>query len=107
VPGTDIAKWFAQADVLILPTHSDGFGLTQLEALGHHVPVIASTHCGRVVEDGVNGVILPEVSGQAIAGAIRRLLGQTALLQDMRRHAVVGPAHTLAAIGDALDEAVA
>jgi glycosyltransferase involved in cell wall biosynthesis len=107
VPGTDIAKWFAEADVLILPTHSDGFGLTQLEALGHHVPVIASTHCGRVVEDGVNGVVLPEVSGQAIAAAIRTLLGQPALLREMRRQAVVGPSHTLAAIGDALDEAVA
>ena len=107
VPGTDIEKLFAQADALILPTHSDGFGLTQLEALGHHVPVIASTHCGRVVEDGVNGVILPEVSGQAIAGVIRRLLGQPALLQEMRRRAFVGPAYSLAAIGGALDEAVA
>lgn len=107
VPGTEIAKCFAQADVLILPSHSDGFGLTQLEALAHHVPVIASTHCGRVVEDGVNGIILPEVSGQAIAGAIRRVLGQPALLQEMRRRAVVGPAYSLAAIAGALEEAVA
>jgi glycosyltransferase involved in cell wall biosynthesis len=106
VPGTDIAKWFAQADVLILPTHSDGFGLTQLEALGHHVPVIASTHCGRVVEDGVNGLILPEVSGEAIAAAIRQLLSQPALVQEMRRRAVIGPAHSLAAMSAALEDAV-
>jgi glycosyltransferase involved in cell wall biosynthesis len=107
VPGRDIAKWFAHADVLILPTHSDGFGLTQLEALGHHVPVIASTRCGRVVEDGVNGVILPEVSGEAIATAIRRLLGQPALVEEMRRRAVVGPAHSLAAMSAALAGALA
>ena len=107
VPGTDIAKWFAQADVLILPTHSDGFGLTQLEALGHHVPVIASTHCGRVVEDGVNGLILPEVSGEAIAAAVRRLLGQPALVQEMRRRAIVGPAHSLTAMSAALEGALA
>ena len=107
VPGAEIAKWFAQADVLILPTHSDGFALTQLEALGHHLPVIASTHCGRVVQDGVNGLILPEVSGPAIAAAVRRLIDDPALVQQMRRRAVVGPAYSLAALSAALEDAVA
>jgi glycosyltransferase involved in cell wall biosynthesis len=107
VPGTGIAKWFAQADVLILPTHSDGFGLTQLEALGHHVPVIATTHCGRVVEDGVNGIVLQEVSGHAIAGAIRRLLDQPDLLPQLRERADVGAEYSLATMSAALEDAVA
>lgn len=107
VPGTAIAEWFAQADVLILPTHSDGFGLTQLEALGHHVPVIATTHCGQVVEDGVNGIVLREVSGPAIAAAVRRLLDEPSLMPELRRRAVVDAAYTLAAMSDALEDAVA
>lgn len=107
VPGTEIGKWFAEADVLILPTHSDGFGLTQLEALGHHVPVISTTHCGAVVQDGVNGLILPEVSAPAIAAAVRRLIDQPALVQEMRRRAVIGPDHSLAALSAALEDAVA
>lgn len=107
VPGSDIARWFAQADVFILPTHSDGFGLTQLEALAHHVPVIATAQCGRVVEDGVNGVILPEVSGEAIAASVRRLLAKPALVTEMRRRSMVAPAFTLAAVSAAFEDAVA
>ena len=105
VPGSDIPTRLAQADVLILPTHSDGFGLTQLEALGHHVPVIASTRCGSVVEDGINGLVLPEVSGSAIAVAIRRLLDDPALLRGMQRNAVVRPEYSLAAVAAALMDA--
>jgi glycosyltransferase involved in cell wall biosynthesis len=107
VPGADIPRLLSQADVLILPTHSDGFGLTQLEALGQHVPVIASAHCGRVVEDGVNGIVLTEVSGAAITAAIRRLLDDPALLQSMQRNAAVKFEYSLAAIAAALMDAAA
>jgi len=53
---------------------SDGFGLTQLEAQAWRLPVIASRYCGEVVRDQVNGVVLEEVSGEAIAEVIRGLL---------------------------------
>jgi glycosyltransferase involved in cell wall biosynthesis len=38
-----VGALYSSADVFILPTLSDGFALTQLEALGHGIPVIAST----------------------------------------------------------------
>ncbi|MEO5705652.1 MAG: glycosyltransferase family 4 protein [Alteraurantiacibacter sp.] len=71
---------FARADLFVLPTHSDGFALTQLEAQAHGLPVIASRHCGDVVRDGVNGLLLPEVSGVALTAAIARYLADPALL---------------------------
>jgi glycosyltransferase involved in cell wall biosynthesis len=37
---------------MILPTLSDGFALTQLEALAYGCPVIASQFCGEVVTPG-------------------------------------------------------
>lgn len=59
-----------ESDVFLFPTLSDGFGLTQLGALGHGLPVIASTQPGHVVEDHVSGLVLSEVSPEAIADAI-------------------------------------
>lgn len=61
------ANYYQLADVFLFPTLSDGFGLTQLEAQAWKLPIIASRFCGAVVKDRVNGLILPEVTGQAIA----------------------------------------
>lgn len=59
--------------MFLFPTLSDGFGLTQLEALGHGLPVIASEFCGRVVESGRNGVVLPELTAEAVAACVADL----------------------------------
>lgn len=72
---------FTNADLFVLPTHSDGFALTQLEAQAHGLPVIASRNCGDVVRDGENGLLLPEVSGTALAVAIGRYLANPAMLK--------------------------
>jgi glycosyltransferase involved in cell wall biosynthesis len=57
-----VAEFYRDADVFILPTLSDGFAITQLEAQAHGLPVIASKNCGEVVENGVNGITLDEPS---------------------------------------------
>ena len=63
-------EWYQQADVFVLPTLSDGFALTQLEALAHGLPVITTLNCGRVVEEGKTGFIVPARDAQALADAI-------------------------------------
>jgi glycosyltransferase involved in cell wall biosynthesis len=78
---------YAGADAFILPSLSDGFGLTMLEAMAHGLPVIASRHCGDAVTDGVEGVLLDTVSGATIAAAITRLLADPARLPAMSRAA--------------------
>jgi glycosyltransferase involved in cell wall biosynthesis len=47
------------------------------------LPVVASRYCGEVVRDGFNGVILDEVTGQAIAGVLLRLLRSPEMLSAM------------------------
>jgi glycosyltransferase involved in cell wall biosynthesis len=61
---------YDSATAFVLPTLSDGFALTQLEALAHGLPVIATPNCGRVVEDGKTGFIVPPRDPQALADAI-------------------------------------
>jgi glycosyltransferase involved in cell wall biosynthesis len=67
----DAARYYRAADVFILPTLSDGFALTQLEAQAHCLPIIASRNCGEVVQDGITGIILGDPSSQSIERAIQ------------------------------------
>jgi glycosyltransferase involved in cell wall biosynthesis len=82
-PRVSVESYYRDADVFILPTLSDGFGLTQLEAQAWKLPVIASRYCGEVVRDGFNGVVLEEVSGAAIAEVIRGFLRSPERLSAM------------------------
>jgi glycosyltransferase involved in cell wall biosynthesis len=76
VPRSDVAGFYRDADVFLFPTHSDGFGLTQLEAQAWKLPVIASRKCGEVVRDGENGLLLDQVTPEAIVQCLQRLLAE-------------------------------
>lgn len=70
VPRAETAALYAQCDLFVLPTISDGFAITQLEAMAHGLPVIATPNCGQVVTPGVDGEIVPIRDGAALAEAI-------------------------------------
>ena len=72
------------ADLFVLPTLSDGFALTQLEAMAHGLPVIATPNCGEVVNDGVDGLIVPASDANALAEAFQLLLQDPEKLQFMK-----------------------
>lgn len=82
-PRVTVESYYRDADVFILPTLSDGFGLTQLEAQAWKLPVITSRYCGEVVRDGFNGVVLEEVSARAIADVLREFLRSPEKLSAM------------------------
>jgi glycosyltransferase involved in cell wall biosynthesis len=87
VPRSQTAEHYRNADVFLFPTHSDGFGLTQLEAQAWKLPVIASRNGGDVIRDGENGVLLPAVTALAIVEAVRGLLANPERLpQFSERH---------------------
>ncbi|HEX4965112.1 MAG TPA: glycosyltransferase, partial [Thermoanaerobaculia bacterium] len=71
------------ADLFLLPSESESFGLAALEALSCEVPVIASDAGGlpEVVDDGVTGFLLPVGDVDGMAAAALRLLGD----DDLRR----------------------
>lgn len=73
-------RFYREADVFLFPTHSDGFGLTQLEAQAWRLPVIASRFCAKVVEPGRTGWVLPEVTAGSIEQVLREILGNPAVL---------------------------
>jgi glycosyltransferase involved in cell wall biosynthesis len=75
--------FLASGHVLVFPTMSDGFGLTQLEAMAHGLPVIATENCGQVVDHEQDGLIIPAGNAQALAGAIEWFLRHCDRWQEM------------------------
>jgi N-acetyl-alpha-D-glucosaminyl L-malate synthase BshA len=71
-----VAELMACADLLLLPSQSESFGLVALEAMAAGVPVVASAVGGlpEVVEEGVNGFLRPVGDTEAMAEAAIGLL---------------------------------
>ena len=95
-------EFYRDADVFILPTLSDGFAITQLEAQAHGLPVIASKNCGKVVENGVNGSILDEPSASCIAHAVRDCIASPDRLEKLASASRVRDKFTIEALANQL-----
>ena len=104
VPRTEVDRCYRAADVFILPTFSDGFGLTQLEAQSWKLPVIASRFCGEVVQHDRNGLLLEEVSAQTIANVLSELVHSPQRLAAMAQESYVREEFSLDALASSLSQ---
>ncbi|HWQ92138.1 MAG TPA: glycosyltransferase family 4 protein [Clostridia bacterium] len=59
VPRAEVARHFLWADVLLLPSICEGSATVTYEALGYGLPVICTRNTGSVVQDGIEGFIVP------------------------------------------------
>jgi N-acetyl-alpha-D-glucosaminyl L-malate synthase BshA len=57
----NLVPWLSVADLFLLPSAQESFGLAALEAMACHVPVVASNVGGlpEIIEDGVTGFVCP------------------------------------------------
>jgi UDP-glucose:(heptosyl)LPS alpha-1,3-glucosyltransferase len=89
-PRRDIERWYAAADVVVLPTRYDPFGNVHLEALAAGVPVVTSTRAGgaEVIEEGRNGAVVDPHDARALAEAMGQFLeGGGSIAEAARRSA--------------------
>jgi glycosyltransferase involved in cell wall biosynthesis len=77
------------ADVVLLPSRHESFGLVALEAMSCGVPVIATSRGGtsEFIEDGVNGLLRHPDDVDGMATAALRLLGDEGWRQQMGEEA--------------------
>lgn len=81
-PALDVREVWARAHAAVLPSHREGLpkALVEAAACGRPIVTTDTTGCREVVEDGVNGFLVPLRDPPAIAEALTRL----ALHQNLR-----------------------
>jgi D-inositol-3-phosphate glycosyltransferase len=89
-PPDRLAEHYRAADVTVVPSHNESFGLVALEAQACGTPVVAAAvgGLGTAVRDGVSGVLVPGHDPADYAAAVRAVLARRELLSvGARRHA--------------------
>jgi glycosyltransferase involved in cell wall biosynthesis len=91
--GTELARAYASSDIFVFPSTTDTFGNVIIEAQAAGLPVVVSDVGGprELVADGVNGLITRALDVADFTAAIRRLVEDEPLRQQMSaaaRHSV-------------------
>ena len=97
VDATTLSSCYAQADLFILASHHEGYGMALGEALAHALPVL-STRAGAIPETVPEqaGILVPPGDSRALADALARLLQEP----ELRRRLAQGAAAARAALPD-------
>jgi glycosyltransferase involved in cell wall biosynthesis len=76
-PGVDMPRLHAAFDLFVLASYREGMPRSAIEASAMARPVVATDIRGsrEVVEHGVTGTLVPVRNADALAGAVRTLLG--------------------------------
>jgi glycosyltransferase involved in cell wall biosynthesis len=91
--GADLDRAYAGADLLVLASHDETYGMVVTEALARGLPVLA-TEVGGVTEalgraqDGTRpGLLVPPGDSAALGASLRRWLGDAELRERLRQAA--------------------
>jgi D-inositol-3-phosphate glycosyltransferase len=84
-----LVYYYAAAEMVVMPSHYESFGMVALEAMACGTPVVASDVGGLSfnIEDGFNGFLVPGRDVQALAGKIILLLKYPALRDQLGEQA--------------------
>lgn len=92
VPRVQMPALYRWADVFVLPSIVEGSATVTYEALLSGLPVITTPNAGSIVNDGVNGFIVPIRDPDALAEAIGRYADDRDLLAAHRAACLRGRA---------------
>jgi glycosyltransferase involved in cell wall biosynthesis len=85
----DVAPWMAAFEVLLVPSHFEGFGIVVAEAMAAGTPVVASraSNLPELLDDGVEGRLVPVRDAGALAATTLDLLRDAELRAKLGRAA--------------------
>jgi glycosyltransferase involved in cell wall biosynthesis len=89
-PQEELNKCYGQMDIVLMPSRSEGFGLTAIEAMANGCVMVASNVGGlpEVVRDGVCGLLHRTEDVLDMAEKISALLGDNELYSRLRTQAL-------------------
>ena len=84
-----LACVYSACEVFALPSKGEGFGLVFLEAMSHSKPVIGGAHGGtpEVIEDGINGYLVPYGDVAVLSERLLGLLSDASLREEIGKRA--------------------
>jgi glycogen synthase len=87
LPRGQVLREYAAADIFVLPSLFEPFGLVLMEAMAAGLPIVASRVGGipEVVAEGENALLCPPNDSAALAGALDRLVRDAALRTRLAR----------------------
>ena len=90
-PQEQLVQWYRQMDIVLMPSRSEGFGLTAIEAMASGCVVVASDVGGlpEVVRDGACGLLHRTEDVADMAENINTLIGDEALYTQLRAQSLV------------------
>ncbi len=85
----DMPDFYANSDIMVNSSYTEGLPMTILEAMASHVPVIATNvgAVGRVIKDQVNGILLEPGNPDSLAEAILLLFNNKQLRERLAQQA--------------------
>ncbi len=86
-----LAYYYSAAEVCVMPSRYESFGMVALEAMACGTPVIASRVGGLMftVQDGITGFLVPEGDPKALAAKLELILADPALRDRLGQQALV------------------
>jgi len=88
-PQSALPEYYRAADLCLVPSHHESFGMAALEAMACGATVIASRVGGlaTTIQDGITGVLVPPRDDAALAAAIASLLADAQRRRSLGRQA--------------------
>lgn len=85
----DVRPWLAASDALVFPSYREGFPNVVIEAGAMGLPSIVTDINGsrEIIQDGVNGLIVPSKNEDALLKEMERLVEDAALVSYLASHA--------------------
>jgi glycosyltransferase involved in cell wall biosynthesis len=85
-----LREFYAQSDVFVIASLEEGLAMVILQALACGLPVICTSHSGGadLIEDGVNGFVVPVRDPDAIVERLAALRDDPERLAEMKRAAL-------------------
>ena len=89
-PQEELSQYYSRMDIVLMPSRSEGFGLTAIEAMAHGCVVVASDIGGlpEVVRDGVCGLLHRSEDVKDMAEKICSLIASPELYRSLQKNAL-------------------
>jgi len=85
IPQEDITGLFGNIDLFWLPSATEAFGIVLIEAMAHKIPTVSIKSGGpaEIIDDKINGILVEEPTGEALAKKSLQLINDPTLYESI------------------------